>query len=168
MAERVRTMVKAAGTKVQVQAQADGIDLRAAGLAGLAAGGAFVAVLEADLRLSRNNVDDLVFLGRPVARRRAWARPVGLALHAANSVGFALLYARVEHRLAGPPWWRGILFFNVENLLLYPLLVFEDRHPAIRDGQLDRYWTWPSFLQSIPRHVAYGAVLGSTYARLRR
>lgn len=147
---------------------ADGIDARAAGLAGLAAGAAFVAVLEVDLRLSGNNVDDLIFLGRPLAGGPDRARPIGLAVHAANSVGFALLYARVEERLPGPPWWRGVLFFNVENLLLYPLLVFEELHPAIRDGQLDRYWTWPSFLQSVPRHAAYGAVLGAAYARLRR
>ena len=147
---------------------AEGVDVRAAGIAGLAAGAAFVAVLEADVRLTGNNVDDLVFLGRPLAGKPTLARPVGLALHAANSVGFALLYARLQDRLPGPPWWRGVLFFNVENVLLYPFLVFEEWHPAIRDGQLDRYWTWPSFLQSIPRHVAYGAVLGPVYARLRR
>lgn len=143
-------------------------DLRAAGVAGLAAGAAFVAVLEADLRLTGNNVDDLVLLGRPVVGRAERARPVGLALHAANSVALALLYARLERRLPGPPWWRGVLFFNVENLLFYPVLVFEEWHPAVRDGQIDRYWTWPSFLQSVPRHVAYGVVLGSLYARLRR
>ena len=147
---------------------AEGVDVRAAGIAGLAAGAAFVAVLEADVRLTGNKVDDLVFLGRPLAGKPTLARPVGLALHAANSVGFALLYARLQDRLPGPPWWRGVLFFNVENVLLYPFLVFEEWHPAIRDGQLDRYWTWPSFLQSIPRHVAYGAVLGPVYARLRR
>ncbi len=147
---------------------AEGVDVRAAGISGLAAGAAFVAVLEADVRLTGNNVDDLVFLGRPLAGKPTLARPVGLALHAANSVGFALLYARLQDRLPGPPWWRGVVFFNVENVLLYPFLVFEEWHPAIRDGQLDRYWTWPSFLQSIPRHVAYGAVLGSAYGRLRR
>lgn len=146
----------------------DGMDARAATLAGLAAGAAFVATLEADLRVTGNNVDDLIFLGRPLAGGPNLARPIGLVVHAANSVGFALLYARLEERLPGPPWWRGVLFFNIENLLLYPMLIFEDLHPAIRDGQLDRYWTWPSFLQSIPRHVAYGAVLGVAYARLRR
>ena len=149
-------------------ASIEGIDPRAATVAGLAAGAAFLAVLEVDVRLTGNNVDDLVFLGRPLARSRSGARPVGLALHAVNSVGFALLYARLHRRLPGPPWWRGVVFFNVENALLYPFLVFEEWHPAIRDGQIDRYWTWPSFLQSIPRHIAYGAILGPVYARLRR
>ena len=145
-----------------------GVDRRAAAIAGLAAGAAFVAVLEADLRLTGNNVDDLTFLGRPLVRDRERARRAGIAVHAVNSVALALLYARLERRLTGPSWWRGVAFATVENALLYPLTALEDLHPALRDGQLDRYWTWPAFLQSIPRHVAYGAVLGPLYARLRR
>ncbi len=145
------------------------VDLRAAALAGLAAGAAFVAVLEADLRLTGRNVDDLVFLGRPLVRDPRLARRAGLAIHAANSVALAALYARLAHgRLAGPPWWRGVLFANVENGLLYPLTVFDRLHPAVQDGQLDRYWSWPAFVQSVPRHVAYGAVVGALYERLRR
>lgn len=145
------------------------IDLPAAAIAGLAGGAAFVAVLEADLRLTGRNVDDLLFLGRPLARDPSRARRLGLAIHAANSVLLGVLYARLAHdRLPGPPWWRGVVFANVENALLYPLTAFEDRHPAIRDGQLDRYFSWPAFAQSTPRHVAYGAVVGLLYARLRR
>ena len=144
------------------------LDLPAIILSGLAAGAAFVAVLEADLRLTGRNVDDLTLLGRPLVRDRRWARTAGAAIHAANSVALAALYARLADRLLGPPWLRGVVFAIVENGLLYPLTAFEDRHPAIRDGQLDRYWTWPAFLQSIPRHVAYGAVLGAVYGRLRR
>ena len=144
------------------------VDLRAAALAGLVAGAAFVAVLEADLRLTGNNVDDLTFLGRPLVRDRTRARQVGIAIHTANSIALASLYARLERRLPGPPWCRGVIFANVENVVLYPLTALEHFHPAIRDGQLDRYWTWPAFLQSIPRHGAYGAVLGPLYERLRR
>ncbi len=150
-------------------AHSPSVDLRAAALAGLAAGAAFVAVLEADLRVTGRNVDDLVFLGRPLVRDRRWARRAGLAIHAANSVALAALYARLAHeRLAGPPWWRGVLFANVENGFLYPLTVLDRLHPAVRDGQLDRYWSWPAFVQSVPRHVAYGAVVGALYGRLRR
>lgn len=149
---------------------ARGVDPKAAALSGLAAGIAFAAVMEADLRLTGRNVDDRVFLGRPlVPHRPEAAKGVGMLLHLLNSVGFAWLYALVEAKLPGPPWLRGVLFFNVENVVLYPLTaLLEERHPAIRDGQIDRYFTWPAFAQSIPRHVAYGVVLGPLYARLRR
>ncbi len=143
-------------------------DWRAVGLAGAAAGAVFVAVLEADLRLTGNDVDDLVLLGRPFVRDRKRARLAGLTIHTVNSVVLAGVFASIADRLPGPCWLRGVIFANVENLALYPLLVFEDHHPAIREGVLDDYWTWSSFLQSIPRHVAYGAVLGAVYERLHR
>jgi hypothetical protein len=78
----------------------------------------------------------------------------------------AALYGAIEHRIPGPPWLKGILFANVENAILYPITVLEDRHPAIRDGQVDRYFNWPAFWQSVPRHVAYGVVVGSLYDRI--
>ena len=143
-------------------------EARAAVLAGLLAGAAFVVVLEADLRLTGRNVDDLTLLGGPFLREPRRARAAGAAIHAVNSVALAALYARLADRLPGPPWLRGVLFATVENGLLYPLAAFEDLHPAIRDGRLDRYWSWSAFLQSIPRHVAYGVALGSVYHRLRR
>jgi hypothetical protein len=143
-------------------------DVRAAALAGFVAGAAFGAVLEADLHLTGRNVDDLLVLGRPFIKDPAKARTLGLALHAMNSVALALLYARLEPRLRGQPWWRGVLFANVENLALYPITVFEDLHPAVRSGEIDRYANWPAFWQSVPRHIAYGAVLGILYDRLRR
>jgi hypothetical protein len=34
-------------------------------------------------------------------------------------------------------------------------------------GQVDRYFNWPTFWQSVPRHLAFGAVLGVLYDRLR-
>ena len=143
-------------------------DALTAVLAGLLAGAVFVVVLEADLRLTGRNVDDLTLLGGPFLREPRRARAAGAAIHAVNSVALAALYTRLADRLPGPPWLRGVLFANVENGLLYPLTAFEDRQPAIRDGRLDRYWSWSAFLQSIPRHVAYGVALGSVYHRLRR
>jgi hypothetical protein len=135
--------------------------------AGLVAGAAYAAVLEADLRLTGRNVDDFVILGRPFVKRPEDARALGVPIHAANAIALAALYATVERRLPGPPWAKGIIFANVENVLLYPITVFEELHPAVRDGQVDRYFTWPAFWQSIPRHIAYGAVLGILYERLR-
>jgi hypothetical protein len=35
------------------------------------------------------------------------------------------------------------------------------------DGQLDDYWTWPAFVESIPPHVIYGLIVGPLYERLR-
>ncbi len=128
--------------------------------AGLAAGVAYALVHEADLRLTGNKADDFVLLGRPFVKQPEHARPVGAVFHAFNAIALAALYARVQSRLPGPPWLRGVLFANLENVFLYPITVFEDRHPAVQDGQVDRYLTWPSFWQSVPRHTAYGAVLG--------
>ena len=137
-------------------------------MSGLVAGAAFVAVLEVDLRLTGRNVDDLMILGRPFVADAKRARVAGIVIHAINSVGLAGIYALVEPRIPGPPWWKGVLFANVENLILYPITIFEDHHPAVRDGLVDRYFTWPAFWQSVPRHIAYGAVLGVLYDRLKK
>jgi hypothetical protein len=142
-------------------------DPKVVAISGLAAGAAFVAVLEIDLRLTGRNVDDLMILGRPFIEEPAKARALGGALHAFNSVALASLYAMLEQRIPGPGWLKGVIFANVENAILYPITLFEDIHPAIRSGQVDRYFTWPAFWQSIPRHIAYGAVLGILYDRLR-
>jgi hypothetical protein len=143
------------------------LDPKAATISGLAAGAAFVAVLEADLRLTGRNVDDLMVLGRPFIEEPRKARAVGGAIHAINSLALAGLYAVLERRIPGPAWLKGVIFANIENVILYPVTVFEDIHPAVRTGQVDRYFNWPAFWQSVPRHVAYGAVLGLVYDRLR-
>ena len=60
-----------------------------------------------------------------------------------------------------------MIFATVENVILSPITRFEDIHPAIRTGQVDRYYNWPAFWQSVPRHIAFGVVLGTLYDRLR-
>jgi hypothetical protein len=142
-------------------------DPKVVAISGLAAGAVFVAVLETDLRLTGRNVDDLMVLGRPFTEEPAKARVLGGAIHAFNSVALASLYAMLEQRIPGPAWLKGVIFANVENVILYPITLIEDLHPAIRTGQVDRYFTWPAFWQSIPRHIAYGAILGVLYDRLR-
>lgn len=145
------------------------IDLPAAMGAGLAGGIAYLIAMEVDLRLMGNKVDDFKLLGRPFVRNADHARAVGVLIHTLNATNLALAYALLAHdRLDGPPWRRGVIFANVENAILYPLTRLENYHPGVRDGQIDRYWTWTAFLQGIVRHIAYGAVLGPTYARLRR
>lgn len=144
------------------------IDAQAAAFAGLAAGATFIAVLEADIRLTGRNVDDRILLAGPFVPDPGKAKWVGTGMHFANSLALAGLYAAAEPKLPGPPWWKGVLFFNAENVALYPLLFFSRRHPSLRAGAIDDYWTWPAFLQSIPRHIAFGAVLGLVYDRLKR
>ncbi len=137
--------------------------------AGLAGGVAYLATMAVDLHLTGRRVDDLLFLGRPLAKDRNRARVAGVGVHLVNSIVLAAIYARFGRaRFRGPGWWRGILFANVENAALYPLTVFEDHHPAVQAGEIDRYWSWPAFLLSIPRHIAYGAAAGAVYERLRR
>src|SRR5829696_5512282 len=113
------------------------IDPKAVTISGLVAGAAFVAVLEADLRLTGRNVDDLMVLGRPFVEDPTKARAVGGAIHVINSLALASLYAMLERRLPGPAWLKGIIFANVESVVLYPITVLEDIHPAIRTGQVD-------------------------------
>jgi hypothetical protein len=78
------------------------------GGADFAAGVAFVVVLEADLRLTGRNVDDLMILGRPFVPDPARARAVGGAIHALNSLTLACLYAILERRIPGPAWLKGV------------------------------------------------------------
>jgi hypothetical protein len=120
------------------------LNAKAVTVSGLAAGAAFVAVLEADLRLTGRNVDDLMILGRPFTEDPTKARAVGMAIHVVNSLALASLYATLEGRLPGPGWVKGVIFANVENVILY----------------------WPAFWQSVPRHIAFGVVLGVLYDRL--
>jgi hypothetical protein len=145
------------------------IDLRAAAAAGASAGIAYLAMMEVDNRLTGQKLDDLLILGRPFVEDPSRARKLGVAIHLANAATLGVVYAAFMHdRLPGPAWLRGVIFGNVENTTLYPLALLEQAHPAVRAGEVDRYWTVPAYLQSIPRHVAYGAVLGWLYERLRR
>jgi hypothetical protein len=137
-------------------------------VAGLGAGIAYALVQEIDLRLTSHNVDDLAMLGRPFLRQQRPARRLGLALHLVNSVALAFVYARFHGALPGPPAVRGAAFALIENAVLYPVARLEDHHPGVREGSIARYWTWPAFAQSIPRHLAYGVVLGTASDRLRQ
>jgi len=137
---------------------------RVAGIigAGLVSGAAFLVAQTIDRSIVRNKVDDRVLLGRllPVPPSRATA--FGTAMHLANSVIFSTVFRLVgRDLLSGPMWWRGVVFATVENTLLYPIAIFEDFHPALRDGQMDSFQSWTAFAQETWRHVVLGAVLGA-------
>jgi hypothetical protein len=134
---------------------------RAGAVAGVAAAAVYAVEQELDLRAFRHNADDLILVGGLVASERARARQIGLACHLINGAVLGAAYAgSVQHRLPGTPAARGVIFALAENFGLYPLALLEERHPAIRNGILARYWNRTAFCQSILRHIAFGAVLG--------
>ncbi len=145
-----------------------GVDVRSAAIAGLAAGAVYIVTQEIDNRLTGQNNDDLKLLGRLLVKGPEHAKLAGVLPHVVNSANLGIAYAALAHdRLPGPPWFRGALFATVENTVLYPIALLEDKHPGIRNGEIDRYLTLKAYLQSIPRHLTYGAVGGTLYERLR-
>jgi hypothetical protein len=144
------------------------VDFKAASLAGLSAGVAYAATAEIDNRISGHNLDDLKLLGRFLVEDPAKAKAAGIPLHLFNAVSLAALFPLVRRFLPGGNVVQGITFATVENTLLYPIAALEDKHPGIRNGEIDRYFSLKAYLLSIPRHIAYGATLGFLYDRLAR
>lgn len=134
--------------------------------AGIVSGLAYLAAQSVDLSITKNKVDDRVLLGRLVPVHHTQAVTVGTFMHLLNSVIFAAVFRLVgRDLLSGPMWWRGTVFATLENVLLYPLAILEDFHPALRDGQMDSYQNWTAFAQTAWRHVVIGAVLGALTPR---
>lgn len=130
--------------------------------AGVVSGLAYMGAQAVDLAISRNRTDDRVLLGRLTPVAPGHARAAGLVLHLVNSVIFSAVFRLlVRDVIKGPMWLRGVLFANIENAGLFPIFLFEDYHPAIRDGQLDSYQNGPAFAQQVWRHTALGMVLGA-------
>ena len=132
-------------------------------VSGVISGVAYLGAQSVDLAITRNKVDDRVMLGRLVPTvRPSQARLVGTVVHLVNSIVFSAVFRLfARNLLAGPMWWRGTVFATLENGLLYTLALFEDFHPAIRDGQIDSYQSRTAFIQGVWRHIALGAVLGA-------
>jgi hypothetical protein len=133
-----------------------------AAASGVVAALAYLAAQEVDRRLVASRTDDLELLaGAFSANPRVW-RPLGLAMHLTAGAVFGVVFDRiVAPRLIGPGWLRGLLFAQVENATLFPIVGFIDRfHPAIRRGTMLPLGSWRYFGQSIWRHVALGVVLG--------
>jgi hypothetical protein len=142
-------------------------DPRRALLGGLAGGAAYLAEQYLDQRLLRRRGDDLKLLGMLATRQDPAWRITGLAMHTFNSAVLALVYGGfIRNRLPGSPLLRGLLLGQIENATLWPLipLIVDRYHPAIRSGDLEPFGTPTYALQSLLRHVAYGAALGAVYA----
>lgn len=147
------------------------VDVPAAAAAGAIAVTAYTVVMDGQRNLSGSRVDDLILVGRPfVPDNPELARPVGALVHLANGVVIGTVYALIAHsHLPGPAWLRGMTFISIENAALYPLTKFGKAfHPAMKDGQLDDYWSLPAFVESWLPHLVFGALVGPLYDRFRR
>lgn len=136
-------------------------------VSGLAGGAAFALMQEFDIRAFRNPSDDYLLLGGPFGGGRSTTRRIGIALHAVNSASVGTVYGITIGNLtnlSGPA--KGIVFALVENAVLYPAFLMEERHPLIMSGVLPSYRTWTAFTQEVLRHVAFGWVAGAVYSRL--
>ncbi len=137
-------------------------------LAGIPAGLAYLATEWVDNRLSRRRLHDMQLLARPFVRSPRRANLLGFGMHIGNSMVIGAIYGSIaEPHLPGPPLVKGSLFVAIENTILYPVLALERFHPARKTNDMGSYWSVRSYLWTMPRHFAYGAVLGSLYARLR-
>lgn len=139
-------------------------DLRRAAGAGLLASVAYAAEMWADLRLVRYRFNDFTLLGRPFsANKKIWPF-AGAAIHLFNGALAGIAFALVRRRLPGSGPVRGAVFFQFENLLLWPLMLLVDRyHPARREGELAAAWSRRSYFVAALRHLAFGLALGWLY-----
>ena len=143
-------------------------DLLTGVMAGIPAGIVYLVVEGIDNRISDRRLHDLQLLARPFVRSRRRANILGAVIHMGNSVALGGLYGAVaEARLPGPSAVKGMIFVTIENTALYPVLALERYHPAWKTGDLGSYWSVRSWLWTMPRHVAYGAVLSVMFDRLR-
>ena len=130
-------------------------------LAGTIAAAVWIAAEPLAQRISGTPYSDVRLLGRPVSRRH-W-RAAGTAAHLANGAvaGVAL------ERLGLRGWKSGVAVLQVENLLLWPLMVVVDRwHPDRRSGAWPPLlWNGRVFAQEAAVHALFGAVLGAFLSR---
>ncbi len=144
-------------------------DIAFGALAGIPAGLAYLAAEWIDNRISGRRLFDMQLLARPFVRSTRSANILGVMIHLGNSMALGALYALVaEKRLPGPALAKSLIFVSLENTVLYPALILERFHPARKKNEIGSYWSIRSYLWTMPRHFAFGAVLGPRYARLRR
>ncbi len=140
------------------------VNLSRAACAGALASVAYAVAMWIDLRILPSNFNDFTLLGRPFSSVRARWLPIGALIHGINGTIFGVVFGRLYSLLWGPGWLRGLVFAQVENLALWPLMLAVDRfHPARREGQLGPGWSRTGFVAGALRHAAYGFVLGALY-----
>lgn len=143
-------------------------DILAGATAGKLAGLAYLVTAGVDNRISGRRLYDMQLLARPFVRSTSRANKLGFLIHVSNSMALGAVYGLfVEERMPGPPAVKGAVFACIEGTVLYPAMALEGLHPARKADEMGRYWSFRSYLWTMPRHVAYGATLGWLYPRLR-
>jgi hypothetical protein len=133
--------------------------------AGVIAAGLWAAQQPLDKRAFGVDYDDVLLLGRMVARGRA-ARPIGLVLHLSTGAAFGAAYSALAPRLPLPAWARGPVVAMAENVATWPLTtVVAAAHPA-RDELPVLWGSGRAFAQACWRHLLFGTVLGEVERRL--
>lgn len=133
-------------------------------LAGAIGAIAFMLAMAVDLALTRQRTNDLRLLaGMVPGGRRLWP-VIGSISHITNGVALGAVFSRVHQGLPGPTWMRGLIFAQVENLLLWPIMIVLDHiHPGMKRGDLEKYNRPGPFFVEVVRHAVFGAVLGAAY-----
>jgi hypothetical protein len=130
-------------------------------LAGAVAATAWAALEPLDRRIFRCDYSDVAVLGKALTRGRL-ARPLGLALHAANGAIFGLAYDQARRQLPIPQRRLALGMALAEHVALYPLVYFVDRyHPARgQEGIPPLLTNARAFAQATVRHALFGVLLG--------
>jgi hypothetical protein len=137
----------------------------AGALAGIIGGMVHAAVNEIDRRVLKHNADDLEMLGGIFTSDTGRSRRIGIVMHLGNAALFGGTYAVVlQPTDAEDAQRKALVLAMIENFGLYPLVFpFEDLHPHIRSGQLDRFTHPIALVQATLRHLALGYGLGKAY-----
>ena len=114
--------------------------------AGAAAALLWAALEPLDKRLFAHRYSDVEMLGKAATRSRAWPL-AGLAIHAANGAIFAVAARKLRIR----PFRLAM----IENVALYPLSYFVDRHHPARE-ELAPLLSVRGFAQATARHAVFG------------
>jgi hypothetical protein len=137
--------------------------------AGSIASTAYLAAMAADMRLTRNHYDDLVFWGGFLTRRRRLQRMAGIGMIYGVGIAVTAVYQAMLPSLPRwPGWLLGAAFVGAENTLRFPTLAPVNAvHRSVRGGELPSLWTWRYFWVEADRHLAFGLVLGLLVKRKR-
>jgi hypothetical protein len=142
-----------------------GINKNRALLAAAGAGTAYLGAMWLDSELSSHPFNDLKLVGQPFTTRSPQWIIQGLVAHYGMSAIMALAYASWAGRwLPGPGWFKGLLFLQLENTILYPgAAIIDPFHAGVRSGQLPSLLNWKTFKGQVVRHLAFGLALGLLY-----
>jgi hypothetical protein len=118
-------------------------------------------------------------IGTMFSARRSWATAVGLGLHFALGIGFAVFYGLVftEWKRAGAAIGAGLGLLHGLFVLMAGLEMLSAFHPRMASrhqgptptrqleppGFLALNYGWGTPLVTLTAHVAYGAILGAFY-----